>query len=110
MKAHDYRILRIFINEGDRCEGRPLYDWIMHKALDENIASATVFRGLEGIGGERKLHTIKLLSLSIDLPIVVEVTDQEDKINDFLKLVEPAIGDGIVTIEKAQVKFYKKNR
>lgn len=106
----DYRILKIFINESDRYQKEPLYDWIVRKALDDNIASATVLRGLEGVGGERKLHTIKLLSLSIDLPIVVEIIDKEDKINGFLEKIEPAIGDGIVTIEKAQVKFYKKNR
>ena len=110
MSVHDYRILRIFINEKDRYQKKPLHDWIIHKALDENVASATVFRGLEGIDGERKLHTVKLVTLSIDLPIVVEVIDKEDTVYDFLKLIEPAIGDGIVTIEKAQVKFYKKNR
>ncbi len=110
MKEHSYKLLRIFINENERYERHPLSDWILKKALDSGIATATVFRGLEGFGGERKIHTSRILALSIDLPLVVEVIDREDKIRDFLNDIEPAIKHGVVTIGDVIAKFYGERK
>ncbi len=106
MKEHQYKLLRVFINENERYEKHPLSDWILKKALDDGIASATVFRGLEGFGGERKIHTTRILSLSIDLPVVVEIIDREDIIRKLLDDIEPAISHGVVTIGDVVAKFY----
>lgn len=106
MKEHQYKLLRVFINENERYEKYPLSDWILKKALDDGIASATVFRGLEGFGGERKIHTTRILSLSIDLPVVVEIIDREDIIRKLLDDIEPAISHGVVTIGDVVAKFY----
>ena len=108
MKEHQYKLLRIFINEDEHYERQPLSDWILKKALDDDIASATVFRGLEGFGGERKIHTTRILALSIDLPLVVEIIDCEDRIRKLLEDIEPAISHGVVTIGDVVVKFYGK--
>ena len=108
MKEHQYKLLRIFINENESYKRQPLSDWILKKALDEGIASATVFRGLEGFGGERKIHTTRILALSIDLPLVVEIIDREDRIRNLLEEIEPAISHGVVTIGDVVVKFYGK--
>ena len=106
MKEHKYKLLRVFINENERYEKQPLSDWILKKALDDGIASATVFRGLEGFGGERKIHTTRILALSIDLPLVVEIIDNEDRIRKLLEDIEPAIAHGVVTICDIIAKFY----
>ena len=106
MRESQYKLLRIFINEDDHYEKQPLSDWILKKALNDGIASATVFRGLEGFGGEKVIHTTKILSLSISLPLVVEIIDREDRIKKLLEEIEPAISHGISTIEDVTVKFY----
>ena len=108
MKEHQYKLLRIFINENERYEKQPLSDWILKKALDDGIASATVFRGLEGFGGERKIHTTRILALSIDLPIVIEIIDSENRIKELLDNIEPTISHGVVTIGDVTAKFYGK--
>ncbi|MCP4180680.1 MAG: DUF190 domain-containing protein [bacterium] len=110
MKEHHYKLLRIFINEKDRYEKHSLSDWIINKALEDDIASATVFRGLEGFGGGRKIHTSRILALSIDLPLAVEIIDSEEKIIKLLKDIEPAISHGVSTIEDVVVKFYGKRK
>ena len=108
MKEHQCKLLRVFINEDERYEKQPLSDWILKKALNNDVASATVFRGLEGFGGERVIHTTKILTLSINLPIVVEIIGNEDKIEKLLEDIEPAISHGMVTIGDVTVKFYGK--
>ena len=106
MKEHQYKLLRVFINEQERYEKYSLSDWIIKKALEDNIASATVFRGLEGFGGGRKVHSSRILALSIDLPLVVEIIDSEDKIRKLLTDIEPAISHGVVTMTDCIAKFY----
>jgi PII-like signaling protein len=101
------KLLRIFVGESDKHEGRPLYEWIVRKAREEGLAGATVLRGLEGFGAHSLLHTAKILRLSSDLPLVIEIVDTEDKIERFLPLIDDAITEGLVTVEKVEVRFYR---
>jgi hypothetical protein len=101
------KLLRIFIGESDRHENMPLFEWIVRKAREEGIAGATVLRGLEGYGAHSRLHTAKILRLSSDLPVIIEIVDSEEKIEAFLPLVDDAIGEGLATVEKVQVRFYR---
>ena len=101
-------LLRIFIGEADRYDGKPLYEWIVLKAREYELAGATVLRGIMGYGANtRQIHTFRFDTLSEDMPIVVEIVDVADKLEKFLDTIEPHIQAGLVTIEKAQVKFYK---
>ncbi len=99
-------LLRIFIGESDRSDGRPLYERIVLKAREMHMAGATVLRGPMGFGRSSRLHTAKILRLSEDLPIVVEIVDSEEKIRAFLDALEPIMGSGLVTLEKVQVLRY----
>ncbi len=103
----DGKLLRIFIGESDKYKGQPLYEWIVLKARDRGMAGATVLRGLEGYGAHSRLHTAKILRLSSDLPIVVEIVDTENKIESFLPLIDDAIGEGLATVERVEVRFYR---
>lgn len=96
-------LLRIFIGEDDRADGRPLYESIVLKAREMHLAGATVLRGGMGFGHSSRLHTTKILRLSEDLPLVVEIVDSEDKINGFLQVLEEIMEGGLVTLEKVQV-------
>ena len=100
-------LLRIFIGESDRHEGQPLYEWIVREARRAGLAGATVLRGLEGFGAHSRLHTAKILRLSTDLPIVVEIVDTRDKIEAFLPTVDQAVGEGLATLEKVEIRFYR---
>ena len=100
-------LLRIFIGESDRHEGMPLYEWIVRKAREQGLAGATVLRGLEGFGAHSRLHTAKVLRLSSDLPIVVEIVDTIQKIEAFLPLIDGAVKEGMATLEKADIRFYR---
>ena len=102
-------LLRIFIGESDRFDGRPLYEAIVLKARELHLAGATVLRGPMGFGKSSRLHTAKILRLSEDLPVVIEIVDAEDKINGFLPQLEKMMGSGLVTLEKVQVLQYGKN-
>jgi len=101
------KLLRIFVGESDRHENLPLYEWIVRRAREEGLAGATVLRGLEGYGAHSRLHTAKVLRLSSDLPIVVEIVDTGEKIEAFLPLIDDAIGEGLATVEKVEVRFYR---
>jgi PII-like signaling protein len=103
----DGKLLRIFIGESDKHEGRPLFEWIVRKAREEGLAGATVLRGLEGFGARSRLHTAKILRLSSDLPIIIEIVDTADRIERFLPMIDPAIDEGLATIERVEVHFYK---
>ncbi len=100
-------LLRIFIGESDKHDGKPLYEWIVLKARERGLAGATVLRGIEGFGAHSRLHTAKILRLSADLPIVVEIVDTREKIEAFLPVIDGAISEGLATIEKVQVRFYR---
>lgn len=107
MLSSEGHLLRIFIGESDRHEGGPLYEWIVHQARAQGLAGTTVLRGLEGFGAHSRLHTAKLLRLSSDLPIVIEIVDTRDRIEAFLPSIESAIVEGLVTIERVEVRFYR---
>ena len=100
-------LLRIFIGESDKHEGMPLYEWIVRKAREQGLAGATVLRGLEGFGAHSRVHTAKILRLSTDLPIVVEIVDSLEKIEAFLPAVDGAIREGLATLERVQIRFYR---
>jgi len=100
-------LLRIFIGEADKHAGKPLYEWIVLQAREQGLAGATVLRGLMGFGAHSRLHTFKIERLSLDLPIVVEIVDTRDKIELFLALIDTVISEGMATLEKAQIHFYR---
>ena len=104
---HAAVLLRIFIGESDRWEHRPLYEAIVLKAREAHLAGATVLRGPMGFGKSSRLHTAKILRLSLDLPLVIEIVDSEEKINAFLPVLDPMISGGLVTLEKVNVIEYR---
>jgi len=104
---HESVLLRVFIGESDRWEGRPLYEAIVLLARAQHLAGATVLRGAMGFGKSSRLHTTKLLRLSMDLPLVIEVVDSEEKIQAFLPVLDTMMGGGLVTLEKVKVIDYR---
>ena len=100
-------LLRIFIGESDRYKHRPLYEAIVMKARKLELAGATVLRGPMGFGKSSHLHTAKILRLSMDLPMVIEIVDTEEKVNAFLPVLDEMMGGGLVTLEKAKVIRYQ---
>ena len=107
MLPKDGTLLRIFIGESDRHEGQPLYEWIVRKARAAGMAGATVVRGLEGFGAHSRMHTAKILRLSQDLPIIIEIVDTPERIEEFIPTVDHAIREGLMSLEKVQVRFYR---
>ena len=104
-------LLRIFIGENDRWRHQPLYEAIVLKAREMQLGGATVLRGPMGFGKSSRLHTAKILRLSMDLPIVIEIVDSKEKIEAFLPVVDEMMGSGLVTMERAQVIRYRhRNR
>lgn len=103
----DAVLLRIFIGEAQKWHHQPLYEAIVQKAREMHLGGATVLRGPMGYGKTSRLHTAKILNLSMDLPMVVEIVDSEEKINAFLPVVDQMIGSGLVTLEKAKVIYYR---
>ena len=103
----DAVLLRIFIGESDRWEHKPLYEAIVLKAREMHLAGATVLRGPMGFGKTSHLHTAKILRLSMDLPLIIEIVDSEEKINTFLPILDGMMGGGLVTLEKVKVVHYR---
>ena len=101
------RLLRIFIGESDRWHGIPLYEAIVRRAREHGLAGATVLRGIEGFGAHSRLHTAKILRLSEDLPIVIEIVDSVENIEAFLPQLDRMVGEGLVTLERAEVILYR---
>lgn len=104
------KLLRIFIGENDKHKGLPLFEWIVRMAREHGLAGATVLRGLEGFGARSRLHTAKILRLSSDLPVIIEIVDTEEKIETFLPLIDDAIAEGLATVEKVEVRFYRSGK
>lgn len=107
---HDAVLLRIFLGESDRHEQKPLYEAIVLKARAMNLAGATVLRGPMGFGHSSRIHTEKILRLSFDLPMVVEIVDSEPKVREFLRTLDGMMTSGLVTMEKVQVLQYGTER
>jgi uncharacterized protein len=101
------KLLRIFIGESDRWDGKPLFEAIVLEARKRGLAGATVLKGFMGYGAHSRIHTAKLLELSQDLPIIVEIVDAPEKIEAFMPDLEKMVGDGLITIERAEVLLYR---
>jgi PII-like signaling protein len=101
------QLLRIFIGESDRWHGVPLYEAIVRRAREEGLAGATVLRGMEGFGAHSRIHTAKILRLSEDLPIVVEIADRPERIEAFLPLLDGMVQEGMMTLEKVRIIAYR---
>lgn len=111
---YDSKLLRIFVGEADKHAHRPLYEAILFEARNQQMAGCTVMRGIMSFGASAHVHTTKLIEISQDLPIIIEIVDHEDKINAFVeiagKLIEQSGGGGLITIEKAGVLYYKSKK
>ena len=106
----DALLLRVFIGESDRYRHQPLYEAIVMKAREMQMAGATVLRGPMGFGASSRIHTAKIIQLSMDLPLVIEIVDTEEKINSFLSILDEMMSGGLVTLEKARVIRYKATK
>jgi len=106
----DAILLRVFLGEADKHEGKPLYEQIVLKARELNIAGATVLRGVMGYGARSRLHTAKVLRLSEDMPMVIEIVDTADKLAPLLPFLDEVVDEGMVTQEKVQVVHYRHGR
>lgn len=100
-------LVRIFVGESDRWDGAPLYEAIVQCAREKGLAGATVLRGIEGFGAHNLIHTARILRLSEDLPIVIEIVDQKEKIEAFLPELDSMVAEGLVTLEPVQVILYR---
>ncbi len=103
------QLLRVFIGESDRWHGRPLYEAIVLKAREMGMAGATVLRGIMGFGADSRLHTAKVLRLSEDLPIVIEISDKPERIEAFLPELDVMVTEGMITLEKVRIVAYRHN-
>ena len=103
-------LLRILIGESDQHEGMPLYEWLVVKARERGLAGATVLRGIIGFGARSRIRSFKIQRLSEDMPIVVEIVDTRENLEDFLELVDSVLRDGLVTMEKATVRIYRSGK
>ncbi len=102
------KLLRIFVGESDRYKGRPLFEVIVERARARGLAGATVFRGVMGYGGHSRIHTARVLRLSEDLPVMIEIVDKEEKIDAFLPELDELIQEGLVTLERVEVVWYRR--
>ncbi len=103
-------LLRIFIGESDRHQGKPLYEQIVLKARELNLAGATVTRGVMGFGADSRMHTAKILRLSEDMPMVIELVDTEEKLNLLLPFLDETVEEGLITLEKVRVVKYRHSK
>lgn len=103
----DGKLLRIFIGEADKWKAEPLHEAIVHLARKEGMAGATAVKGFLGFGAKSHMHTTKILRLSEDLPIIIEIVDSDEKISAFLPHLDAMVKEGLITLEKANVIMYR---
>jgi PII-like signaling protein len=101
------KLLRIFIGESDKWQGQPLHEAIVLEAKRQGLAGATVFKGVMGFGAHSRIHSAKVLQLSEDLPLMIEIVDSEEKIRAFLPLLDTMVREGLVTLERVEVIRYR---
>jgi uncharacterized protein len=101
------KLVRVFIGESDTWHGKPLYQAIVERVREEGLAGATVVRGIEGFGADSRLHTSRILRLSEDLPVVIEIVDTEEQIARVLPLLDEMVGEGMVTLERVEIIAYR---
>ena len=104
------KLLRIFIGESDKYKGKPLYEAVVLRARELNLAGATVFRGIMGYGANSRIHSMKVLRLSEDLPVMIEIADTEENINRILPFLDENIKEGLITMEKINVVMYRNSK
>lgn len=107
---NEAELLRVFIGESDKWHGRPLYEVIVEEARKRNMAGATVLKGTLGFGADSRIHTAKILRLSEDLPLVIEIVDKPERIAEFLPQLDTMIDEGLVTLEKVRVIAYRHSQ
>ncbi len=100
-------LLRIMIGENDQHKGKPLYEAIVFKAKELNLAGATVIRGILGFGADSRIHTAKILRLSEDLPVVIEIVDTEERLKTLMPFLDETVKEGLITMEKVRVIKYR---
>lgn len=103
----DGLLVRVFIGESDRWHDRPLYEAIVRRAREEGLAGATVLRGIEGFGANSRIHSVKILRLSEDLPLVIEIVDAAERIEAFLPLLDEMVTEGLITVEEIRIVAYR---
>jgi PII-like signaling protein len=103
------KLLRIFVGESDRHEGKPLYQAIVERVRREGLAGATVIRGVEGFGADSRIHTSRILRLSEDLPVLIEIVDTPEKIDAILPALDEMVREGMVTVERVQIIAYRSS-
>ena len=101
------KLLRIFVGESDRWHGKPLYQAIVERVRKEGLAGATVIRGIEGFGADSRLHTARILRLSENLPVLIEIADSAEEIERILPVLDEMVGEGMVTVERVEVIAYR---
>jgi hypothetical protein len=104
------KLLRIYVGESDTWHGRPLYQAIVERVREEGLAGATVVRGIEGFGADSHLHTSRILRLSEDLPVVIELVDTPERIDAVLPLLDEMVEEGMVTVESVQIVAYRASK
>jgi hypothetical protein len=104
------KLLRIFIDETDTWNGKPLYEELILLARKQGLAGATAIKGFMGFGCQSRLHTTKLLELSEDLPVIIEIVDSEEKINDFIPSIDTMVAEGLITLERVNVIMYRARK
>jgi uncharacterized protein len=104
------KLLRVFIGESDTWHGRPLYQAIVQRVREEGLAGATVLRGIEGFGAKSHLHTTRILRLSEDLPIVIEIVDTAENVDRVIPVLDEMVEDGMVTVERVHILSYRQSR
>ena len=104
------KLLRIFIGESDTWHGKPLYQAIVERVKQEGLAGATVFRGIEGFGAESHMHTARILRLSEDLPVLIEIVDKADRIDHIIPILDDMVGEGMLTLEKVEIISYRSSK
>jgi len=107
--SEEGQLLRIFVGVSDKWEGKPLYEALVLKAREMGLAGATMLRGLMGYGAASRVHTAKILRLSEDLPVIVEIVDSQEKIASFLPMIDEMVQEGLVTLERVQIILYRHN-
>ncbi len=103
-------LVRVYVGEADKYDGIPLYEWIVRQAKVGGLSGATVLRGIQGFGAHHQIHTAKILDISANLPVVIEIVDSLEKVEAFLASIDAAIGEGMVTIEEVQIRLYRTKK
>lgn len=103
------KLLRLFIGESDTWHGKPLYQAIVERVRQEGLAGATVVRGIEGFGADSRIHTSRILRLSEDLPVVIEIVDTPEQIDRVVPILDEMVGEGMLTLEKVQIVSYRSS-